>query len=101
LLRHALMGEKDERCWSATAEADNYCVETQLCSLYSYYLLPMAPPFFSDSPNARSKSITAADLDTYGVRLVLLCRVDVPLIPALDPQSSFHKPPHISRRALC
>ena len=41
---------------------------------------PSAAPFFSDSPNARSKSITAADLDTYGVQYSF----DTPLLGYLS-----------------
>ena len=34
---------------------------------YNHVMPAAAPPFFSDSPDARSKSITTADLETHGV----------------------------------
>lgn len=48
----------------------------------------MATPPFSDSPNARSKSITTADgLDTFGVRFIGSPNMqDILIIYIIDPQ---------------
>lgn len=63
-------------------------------------MAPSTPPFFSASPNARSKSITTADLDTHGVRIMLHCGI-APYFFLLDFEPPLDKPPNFSRRPLC
>lgn len=61
----------------------------------------MSPSFFSDSPNARSKSITTADLDTFGVQCSFrLYRCSYSFVHAPDSESPFYKPPFVSSRSL-
>lgn len=53
---------------------------------------------FTDSPNARSKSITSADLETYGVCALFFPQLGIHLSP--DPQPRLQQPPHILLRGI-